>query len=181
MGSTASEFITTNRLIENSEFSDISAQVFVCLMEPKHIDSVCEIEQLCFASPWKAHMFQEELEKNPLCRYLVLLDKKNPSCVVAYAGYWKVLEEGQITNVAVRPQWQHKGAGTYLMRQMMAFAAAEGVTAMTLEVRRSNEIAQALYRKLGFAVEGLRPKYYEDNGEDALLMWYRQAQEEGKR
>lgn len=98
MGSTASEFITTNRLIENSEFSDISAQVFVCLMEPKHIDSVCEIEQLCFASPWKAHMFQEELEKNPLCRYLVLLDKKNPSCVVAYAGYWKVLEEGQITN-----------------------------------------------------------------------------------
>ena len=67
------------------------------------------------------------------------------------------------------------------MGQMMAFAAAEGITAMTLEVRRSNEIAQALYGKLGFVVEGVRPKYYEDNGEDALLMWYRQAQEEGER
>lgn len=181
MGSTASERVMQNQLAEHSELSDISGQVFVCLMEPKHIVSVCEIEQLCFVSPWNPHMFQEELEKNPLCRYLVLLDKKNPSCVVAYAGYWKVLEEGHITNVAVRPQWQHRGAGTYLMGQMMAFAAAEGITAMTLEVRRSNEIAQALYGKLGFVVEGVRPKYYEDNGEDALLMWYRQAQEEGER
>ena len=76
MGSTASEFMMQKQLAENSELPDISGQVFVCLMEPKHIGSVCEIEQLCFASPWNAHMFQEELEKNPLCRYFVLLDKK---------------------------------------------------------------------------------------------------------
>lgn len=169
------------QLSKHSQWSDMAAQVFVCLMEHKHLASVCEVEQLCFPTPWNAHMFQEELENNPLCRYLVLLDRQNPACVVGYAGYWKILDEGHITNVAVRPQWQGKGAGTYLMQQMMAFAFAEGVTAMTLEVRRSNQIAQALYSKLGFVVEGVRPKYYEDNREDALLMWYRQAQGEEER
>lgn len=176
MGSAPSKSVEQPLLSEHSALPEIAGAVYVCLMEAKHIASVCEIEQLCFASPWKAHMFQEEMENNPRCRYLVLLDRQEPSCVVAYGGYWKILDEGHITNVAVRPQWQGRGAGTYLMEQIMAFARAEGVTAMTLEVRRSNEIAQALYQKLGFVVEGVRPKYYGDNDEDALLMWYRQAQ-----
>jgi ribosomal-protein-alanine N-acetyltransferase len=180
MGSATAEAVEQSALSQGSDSSELTDKVFVCLMEPRHIPQVCELEALCFASPWNARMFSDEIEKNPIARYFILLDKQDPSCVVAYAGYWKILDEGHITNVAVRPQWQGQGMGTYLMEQMMAFASAEGITAMTLEVRQSNQAAQALYTKLGFAVEGLRKQYYADNNEDALLMWYRQKQEEGR-
>ena len=152
--------------------------VYLCFMEKKHIQSVCELEQQCFPSPWTETMFCNEIETNSLARYFVLLNKQDPTQVIAYAGYWKVLDEGQITNVAVRPSWQGHGFGTYLFQQMMAFAKAEGVMAMTLEVRRSNEVAQKLYRAMGFTVEGVRSGYYENNGEDALLMWYRSEEDE---
>ncbi len=160
--------------------NNIAEEVFVCLMEPKHLAGVCEVENHSFAVPWTEKMFNDELI-NPLARYVVLLDKKNPGNVIAYAGYWKIFDEGHITNVAVHPDWRGRKAATYLMQQMMQLAASEGMKAMTLEVRRSNMAAQGLYTKLGFAVEGVRPKYYEDNNEDALIMWYRvkEQNEEG--
>ena len=161
-----------DEVLEGSESLAIAEEVFVCLMEPKHIAGVCEGENKSFAVPWTERMFYDEL-KNPLARYVVLLDKQNPGNVIAYVGYWKIFDEGHITNVAVHPEWRGKKAATYLMRQMMQLAASEGMKDMTLEVRRSNLAAQGLYTKLGFAVEGVRPNYYEDNGEDALIMWYR--------
>ena len=161
-----------DEVLEGSESLAIAEEVFVCLMEPKHIAGVCEVENKSFAVPWTERMFYDEL-KNPLARYVVLLDKQNPGNVIAYVGYWKIFDEGHITNVAVHPEWRGKKAATYLMRQMMQLAASEGLKDMTLEVRRSNLAAQGLYTKLGFAVEGVRPNYYEDNGEDALIMWYR--------
>ncbi len=161
-----------DEVLEGSESLAIAEEVFVCLMEPKHIAGVCEVENKSFAVPWTERMFYDEL-KNPLARYVVLLDKQNPGNVIAYVGYWKIFDEGHITNVAVHPEWRGKKAATYLMRQMMQLAASEGMKDMTLEVRRSNLAAQGLYTKLGFAVEGVRPNYYEDNGEDALIMWYR--------
>ena len=161
-----------DEVLEGSESLAIAEEVFVCLMEPKHIAGVCEVENKSFAVPWTERMFYDEL-KNPLARYVVLLDKQNPGNVIAYVGYWKFIDEGHNTNVAVHPEWRGKKAATYLMRQMMQLAASEGMKDMTLEVRRSNLAAQGLYTKLGFAVEGVRPNYYEDNGEDALIMWYR--------
>ena len=161
-----------DEVLEGSESLAIAEEVFVCLMEPKHIAGVCEVENKSFAVPWTERMFYDEL-KDPLARYVVLLDKQNPGNVIAYVGYWKIFDEGHITNVAVHPEWRGKKAATYLMRQMMQLAASEGMKDMTLEVRRSNLAAQGLYTKLGFAVEGVRPNYYEDNGEDALIMWYR--------
>ena len=161
-----------DEVLEGSESLAIAEEVFVCLMEPKHIAGVCEVENKSFAVPWTERMFYDEL-KNPLARYVVLLDKQNPGNEIAYVGYWKIFDEGHITNVAVHPEWRGKKAATYLMRQMMQLAASEGMKDMTLEVRRSNLAAQGLYTKLGFAVEGVRPNYYEDNGEDALIMWYR--------
>lgn len=161
-----------DEVLEGSESLAIAEEVFVCLMEPKHIAGVCEVENKSFAVPWTERMFYDEL-KNPLARYVVLLDKQNPGNVIAYVGYWKIFDEGHITNVAVHPEWRGKKAATYLMQQMMQLATSEGLKDMTLEVRRSNLAAQGLYTKLGFAVEGVRPNYYEDNGEDALIMWYR--------
>ncbi len=160
--------------------NNIMEEVFVCLMEPKHIAGVCAVEHLSFAVPWTERMFTDELV-NPLSRYVVLLDRENPGNVIAYAGYWKIFDEGHITNVAVHPHWRGRKAATYLMQQLMQLAASEGLSAMTLEVRRSNMAAQGLYTKLGFAVEGVRTKYYEDNNEDALIMWYRAKEEQNER
>ena len=166
-----------NEMLKSSEKLSIAEDVFVCLMEPKHVAGVCEVENKSFAVPWTERMFHDEL-KNPLARYVVLLDKQKPGSVIAYVGYWKIFDEGHITNVAVHPDWRGRKAATYLMQQMMQFAASEGLKDMTLEVRRSNLAAQGLYTKLGFKIEGERPNYYEDNGEDALIMWYRVKKEE---
>lgn len=163
----------------------IAGSVFACLMEPKHANSVAELEKLCFSIPWSEQAFLDELEKNPTARYFVLLNKNNPSQVVAYGGYWKIFDEGHITNIAVHPEWRNQKAATYLLCQMMQFAFAEGIGDMTLEVRVSNLPAQAVYQKLGFCAEGVRKNYYEDTGEDAMIMWYRKqnkdeyTQEEG--
>lgn len=154
----------------------IANKVFVCLMEPKHTSSVAELEKLCFTVPWSEQAFLDELTQNPAARYIVLLDKVNPAHVIAYGGYWKIFDEGHITNIAVHPDWRNQKAATYLMCQMMQFAQAEGIKDMTLEVRTSNLPAQAVYRKLGFQNEGLRKNYYEDTGEDAIIMWYRHSE-----
>ena len=181
MGSASTEPVAqVQPVTEQAQFSEglaIADAVFICMMEPKHIAGVCVVETLSFAVPWTERMFHDEL-RNPLSRYVVLLDRQNPGTVIAYAGYWKILDEGHITNVAVHPDWRGRKAAAYLMQQMMQLAATEGLTSMTLEVRRSNLAAQGLYTKLGFAVEGVRPNYYEDNGEDALIMWYRAKKQE---
>ncbi len=156
----------------------IADKVFACLMEPKHTASVAELEKLCFTVPWSAQAFLDELQKNPTARYFVLLNKDNPTQVIAYGGYWKIFDEGHITNIAVHPDWRNQKVATYLLCQMIRFAHAEGINAMTLEVRTSNLAAQAVYRKLGFKNEGVRKHYYEDTGEDAIIMWYRRQNEE---
>lgn len=158
----------------------IAEQVFICLMEPKHAQSVAELDKLCFAVPWSEQAFLDELLKNPTARYFVLLNKMEPSQVIAYGGYWKIFDEGHITNIAVHPEWRNQKAATYLMCQMMQFAQADGIKDMTLEVRVSNIPAQAVYRKLGFQNEGLRKQYYEDTGEDAIIMWYRHQEIENE-
>jgi len=171
MGSSQPE---TNRINCCKEAEErIGHKVYVCLMEPKHVDSVAALERLCFTVPWSAQAFLDELTGNPTARYIVLLDKENPTQVVAYGGYWKIFDEGHITNIAVHPAWRNQKAATYLMCQMMQFAHAEGIKDMTLEVRTSNLPAQAVYRKLGFRNEGIRKRYYEDTGEDAIIMWHR--------
>ncbi len=150
----------------------LADSVFACLMEQKHVPSVAQLERMCFSVPWSEQAFLDELNDNPRARYIVLLDKANPAQVVAYGGYWKIFDEGHITNIAVHPDWRNQKAGTHLMKQLMQFAQAEGILSMTLEVRTSNAAAQALYTKLGFVKEGIRKKYYEDTGEDAIVMWY---------
>lgn len=156
----------------------IAQKVYACLMEPKHAASVAQLEKLCFTVPWSEQAFLDELQGNPTARYFVLVDRVNPMQVVAYGGYWKIFDEGHITNIAVHPDWRNQKAATYLLCQMMQFAQAEGIGDMTLEVRASNLPAQAVYNKLEFRNEGLRKRYYEDTGEDAIIMWYRHPKEE---
>lgn len=136
-------------------------------MTIQDLDAVLEIEHLCFSTPWSRASFVREITQNRCARYLVL---EAAGEVAAYAGMWLVIDEGHITNIAVHPAYRGIGYGEGITRALMQAAADMGMGLLTLEVRRSNAVAQSLYRKLGFVNAGLRKRYYEDNKEDALLM-----------
>ncbi|MDU4961472.1 MAG: ribosomal protein S18-alanine N-acetyltransferase [Sporomusaceae bacterium] len=137
-------------------------------MTPADIDAVVALEQAAFSMPWSRDSFESELELNPLATYVVMeADGK----FAGYAGMWIVIDEAHIMNVAVGAAWRGHGCGKALMRRMIELAAAAGAEKMTLEVRRSNQVARRLYAGCGFIEGGVRPGYYTDNGEDALLLW----------
>jgi len=127
-----------------------------------------EIEVATFAMPWSLQSMTDELERNACARYLVAVDETG--AVIAYGGAWMIFDEGHVTNVAVAKNRRGEGIGRQLMTALMQYAANLGVQYLTLEVRKSNQIAQNLYRSLGFVELAVRKRYYEDNGEDALLM-----------
>jgi ribosomal-protein-alanine N-acetyltransferase len=107
------------------------------------------------------------MEKNACARYLVA---EEDGRIVAYGGAWMILEEGHITNIAVDEAYRGRGIGKALLAALMQYAANLGVQYLTLEVRKSNAVARGLYESFGFQPLGVRKRYYEDNGEDALLM-----------
>ncbi|MEA5013680.1 MAG: ribosomal protein S18-alanine N-acetyltransferase [Candidatus Limiplasma sp.] len=131
------------------------------------VDQVHALEAATFSTPWSRESFLDEMEKNQCARYLVA---EREGKILAYAGAWMIFEEGHITNVAVAADQRGRGLGKAITRALMQYAANLGVQYMTLEVRKSNLVAQGLYQSLGFAALGVRKRYYEDNGEDALLM-----------
>lgn len=141
-------------------------QIEIRRMQKEDLDVVMELEHLCFSMPWSRLSFEGELQ-NPVARYLACcVDGR----LIGYAGVWLVLDEGHITNVCVHPDMRGRGFGEHLTRCLMQLCANLGITLATLEVRKSNYRAIALYEKLGFQPVGLRKGYYEDNREDAVLM-----------
>ena len=143
------------------------ADLEVSLMTLDDVDAVHAIEESCFAVPWSRDAFVREVTENLCARYVVLREDGVP---VGYAGTWLVMDEGHITNIAVRSDRRGLGYGEMVTRGMIQLAADTGITWMTLEVRRGNAAAIGLYKKLGFVEVGYRKRYYADNGEDALVM-----------
>ncbi len=137
------------------------------LMTLGDVDAVSEIEKQSFAVPWSHESFVREVTENQCARYMVAREDGVP---VAYAGMWLVLDEAHVTNIAVRKDVRGRGIGEMVARALMQLAADTGMVYMTLECRRSNLVAQALYKKLGFQEVGFRKRYYADNKEDALVM-----------
>ena len=131
------------------------------------VPAVHAIELRTFSTPWSYQSFVDEMTTNKCARYIVA---EADGRVVAYAGAWLVFEEGHITNIAVDEAVRGQGIGAAVTRALMQYAANTGVQYMTLEVRKSNLIAQRMYQSLGFIELGVRKRYYEDNGEDAYLM-----------
>ncbi len=146
----------------------------IALMREADVEAVHAIEVQCFAIPWSRESFLREVTQNQCARYIVL--REDGACV-AYAGMWFVLDEAHVTNIAVRPDRRGLGYGKAITQALIQLAADSGMTWMTLECRRSNAVAQALYRKLGFTEVGFRKRYYADNNEDALIMALEQLPE----
>lgn len=137
-------------------------------MRLQDLDAVRRIERQSFTTPWSYEAFVSELLENDNARYLVARDGAD---VVGYVGLWIILDEGHITNVAVRPDRRGRGVGRCLLAAITRVARAHGARRMTLEVRKSNVRAQKLYTALGYRAAGVRPQYYVDNNEDAIIMW----------
>ena len=136
-------------------------------MNGDHLDEVAELERICFSVPWSRNMLAEELD-NLLSAFLVALDDNDR--VVGYAGLQVVLDEGYITNVAVRPECRRQGIAAKLLQVFLDFAKANQLAFLTLEVRASNYDAIALYGSRGFRSVGRRKNYYEHPREDAIIM-----------
>ena len=136
--------------------------------ELTHVDGVAEVDKLSFALPWSRDSFEAEVSRNDFARYVVAVSDGK---VIGYGGVWIIAGEGQITNIAVHPDFRGMGAACKMLEALIDICISESVNDMTLEVRVSNTPAINLYKKYGFVEEGLRKQFYEDNKEDALIMW----------
>lgn len=138
-------------------------------LEESYIDDIVNISILSFPIAWTKEAFQNELS-NKFARY-VIAAKDN--VIIGYGGMWVILDEAHVTNIAVHPEYRGIGAGALIVEALLDVCRYEKATSITLEVRKSNETAQNLYMKYGFIEEGVRKNYYEDNREDAIIMWKR--------
>lgn len=146
---------------------DTRMHVRIVPMNADHVDEVAELERICFSTPWSRNMLLEELD-NALSAFLVALDDSGR--VAGYAGLQVVLDEGYITNVAVRPDCRKQGIAGKLLQVFLDFAQGNRLAFLTLEVRASNYDAIALYGSRGFRSVGHRKNYYEHPREDAIIM-----------
>ncbi|MDR7417113.1 MAG: ribosomal protein S18-alanine N-acetyltransferase [Armatimonadota bacterium] len=137
-------------------------------MREQDIPRVLQIERASFPTPWPPEAYRREIRENRTAHYIVARVGEE---VVGYAGMWVILEEAHITTIAVDPKWRGRRVGERLLVALIEEARNRGARWVTLEVRKSNHIAQNLYRKYGFREVHVRKGYYTDNGEDALIMW----------
>jgi len=131
---------------------------------------VMEIERSSFRSPWPENLFIFELN-NKNSRFK--LARTRSSMIAGYMIYWHVADEIHLLSIAVKPDMRGAGIGRLLMEYMISEGRRLDCSVATLEVRRSNLVAQGLYGSLGFIAESVRPRYYSDNNEDAIVMLLR--------
>lgn len=139
-------------------------------MERQDIDAVFEIEKASYGiHHWTKEAFINELDNN-IANYFVAQNQETKE-IVGYLGSWFIVDECHITNVSVNPEFRRKNIASKLIKTLIDECYAKMIKYITLEVRVSNDAAIALYEKFGFKSIGVRKKYYQDNNEDALIMF----------
>ena len=144
----------------------MASEIIIRRMTMADVDGVAAVEAATFPTPWSRDAFASEMN-NVAARYLVA---EKDGRIIGFAGAWIILDESHITNIAVYKEERGQGIGRKLTEGLMQYLSNLGAAYATLEVRKSNEVAQNLYKSLGFIKLGVRKRYYEDNGEDALIM-----------
>lgn len=133
-------------------------------MTKEHAKELSKLDKICFNVPWSEQSFLEEAE-NKLAKYFVAeVDGK----IIGYCGVWCVMDEGQITNIAVLPEYRRCGVASKLLERLIC--ECEGLFQIVLEVRESNQSAIALYEKYDFKQVGMRKKFYHSPTENAIIM-----------
>ncbi|HZS42326.1 MAG TPA: ribosomal protein S18-alanine N-acetyltransferase [Polyangia bacterium] len=138
-------------------------------MTADDLDDIMDIERTSFRAPWSRQVFVEELDRD-WAHVDVLRSREPRSPVQAFVNYWLVRDEVHVLNVATHPTARRQGHAARLIEHVIAFAHRERCRYVTLEVRRSNQPAIRLYRKYGFRPVGIRPNYYVEDNEDAIVM-----------
>lgn len=138
-------------------------------MERENIDDILQIEELCYgAHHWSRESFLTELN-NKISSYRCIVDENGRT--LGYMGIWKIANEAHVTNLSVHPDYRNQKLAHRLLLASIDECYKNKIKFITLEVRVSNEKAIHLYEKFGFKSLGVRKKYYQDNNEDALIMW----------
>jgi [ribosomal protein S18]-alanine N-acetyltransferase len=141
--------------------------VLIRRMTLEDVPAVHEIDVLSFSLPWPERSFRFELTENPVSRgWVAEMDGK----IAAMLMIWFIVDEAHIATIAVHPDFRKRGIGEQILLHALRAAHNEGAERAFLEVRAGNTAAQAMYRKYGFEMAGVRPGYYKDNNEDAFLM-----------
>ena len=153
--------------VEQARGRDAVPALELTRMRRRHLRRVLSIEGQVYPRPWSASLFLSELAQRTARSYLVA---KADGEVIGYAGMMFMGEEAHVTNIAVDPGWHGRKAGTRLLLAIITEAIARGAGVISLEVRVSNSVAQAMYEKFGFSVVGVRKGYYVETNEDALIM-----------
>ena len=137
-------------------------------MTVEDVSAVSQIDHLSFSLPWPEHSFQYEVAENRVARCFVAETEDHR--IAAMIVSWIIVDEMHIATIATHPDFRRQGIGGRILRDALLDGRDAGAHLAFLEVRASNEAAQAMYRKFGFRVSGKRPRYYRDNNEDAILM-----------
>lgn len=141
------------------------AMISISKLSPADVEGVFRVSQQSFAAPWSLEAIEAEIH-NPLAWYLVA---RAEAAVIGFLGAWLVMDEVQITNIAVAPDWRGQGVASKLLADLIDTMMTRAMTTMILEVRNSNLPARHLYESAGFQYAGYRRNFYPD-GEDAHVM-----------
>lgn len=136
-------------------------------MQISDLSQVADIEKASFSTPWSEKALKESMQNPNYVFCVACVDEE----VVGYCGLYVVLDEGQITNIAVKKEFRNRRIGTALLMKIMEYARVQGAYNFSLDVRVSNESAVHLYEKIGFKSVGIRKKFYDKPVEDAYVMW----------
>jgi ribosomal-protein-alanine N-acetyltransferase len=146
-------------------------QYSVRRMKLEDVEQVHQLDVISFSLPWPERSFRYELTENPSSRmWVVETSSKTGKQVIGMLGLWLIVDEVHIGTLAVHPDYRRQGIAQKLLITSLLAACEEGAGKAYLEVRKGNLAAKALYAKFGFKITGIRPRYYSDNGEDALMM-----------
>ena len=153
-------------------------------------EALAELDRICFSVPWSRQSFEADLADFDNHVYLVweagfsglsaasgfadtvgeINDMDVERLIIGYGGFWQIIDEAEIMNIAIRPEWRRFHLASELLKTMISIAGTRNLKSMSLEVRTGNDAALALYRGFGFKQAGMRRKYYSDNEEDAIIM-----------
>ena len=148
---------------------DTVLQICIKQMSQEDIEEVVKVEEAAYGEHhWAKSSFYDEMNNN-LAKYYCAKNSEN--IMVAYAGTWNIIDEGHITTLAVKPEYKRKHIGEALIIKILENCYLSKIKYLTLEVRESNIPAIKLYEKYGFKSLGTRKGYYQDNNENALIMW----------
>ncbi len=139
--------------------------------QERDIPEILAIERESFPSPWSERIFRNELTSSLATVLVIRTGPGEESPVAGYTVYWQVAGEMHLHNIAVRRELRRQGVASRLLDEMIRRAGREKIRWISLEVRQGNLAAQRMYAAFGFSVKGIRPGYYDDTGEDALIMW----------